>query len=181
MRAFLDACVLYPPVMRRLLLAVAEAGEIAPFWSARVLEEWRRAASRNLGAGEGAAAEGEIALMQARFPAASIPPQPEAEDALTLPDPADAHVLASALAAGADLLVTSNLRDFPAPKLRALGIAPIHPDALLWEKFGRNPALIREAAARAAGAFGSDRPPHRAVKRAGLPRLAKALRRSEEA
>ncbi len=180
MKAFFDACVLYPPVMRRTLIGVAEAGEIAPFWSDRVFEEWRRAVLRNLGEVEAALAEGEIALLRARWPDANIAPQPSTQAAISLPDQDDAHVLAAALAAGAELLVTSNLRDFPAGKLRALGIAPIHPDALLWEIYGRSPETVTKAALRAASAFGVEDSPLTAVKRAGMPRLAKALRRAAD-
>ena len=43
MRAVLDACVLYPPVLRDLLLGCAEAGLYEPKWSERILEEWARA------------------------------------------------------------------------------------------------------------------------------------------
>jgi predicted nucleic acid-binding protein len=180
MKAFLDACVLFPPIMRRMLIAVAEAGEITPLWSARVFEEWLYSVRQKLGPAEAALAEGEIALLRARWPAATIPPQPEAEAALTLPDPHDAHVLACAVAGGADLLVTLNLRDFPPRKLRDFGVTPIHPDALLWEIFGRAPETVTEAALRAVSAFSdADGPPHALIKRGGMPRLAKALKRAD--
>jgi hypothetical protein len=51
MRVFLDACVLFPAVVRAIVLGAAEAGIYTPLWSARVLEEWRRAAIAKQGAG----------------------------------------------------------------------------------------------------------------------------------
>ena len=48
MKALLDTNVLYPTVMREVLLGVAATGAFTPLWSARILEEWARAA-RKLG------------------------------------------------------------------------------------------------------------------------------------
>ena len=45
-RVLLDACVLYPTVLRELLLGTAALGLYEPLWSARLLEEWARAAAR---------------------------------------------------------------------------------------------------------------------------------------
>lgn len=176
MRAFLDACVLYPTVLRELLLAAAGEGLFEPLWSPRVLEEWARAAAR-LGPGQEAVARGEIALLKARFPAALV-----ADDegrGLVLPDLADAHVAAAARAAGADLVVTLNLRDFPARAMTDLGLRAEHPDAFLHALWRANPAAVARAAERvraeAERLSGRPQPLRVLLKRAYLPRLGKAL------
>ena len=59
-RAVLDACVLYPPVLRGLLLGADRAGLYRAQWSDRIIEEWLRA-TRKLGP----AAEAEARLQAA--------------------------------------------------------------------------------------------------------------------
>ena len=46
MKILIDANVLYPTVMREVVLGVARVGLFEPRWSARILEEWARAAGR---------------------------------------------------------------------------------------------------------------------------------------
>ena len=79
MRVMIDACVLYPTVMREVLLGVAAEGLYQPPWSARLLEEWARAAIK-LGPGAEAPARGEVAILRAGWPRAAVrdPPSPEA-------------------------------------------------------------------------------------------------------
>ena len=48
MRAVLDACVIYPTVLREILIGVAARGVYEPFWSDRILREWVLA-TRKLG------------------------------------------------------------------------------------------------------------------------------------
>ena len=50
---------------------------------------------------------------------------------LTLPDPKDRHVLALAIHAGADTILTFNLKDFPPKILKSFGISAAHPDEFL--------------------------------------------------
>ena len=50
---------------------------------------------------------------------------------LVLPDPNDRHVLAGAIHGGAKVIVTANLRDFPATRLTPHGIVAQHPDAFV--------------------------------------------------
>ena len=39
LRILIDACVLYPTVMREMVMGAARAGVFEPLWSARLLEE----------------------------------------------------------------------------------------------------------------------------------------------
>ena len=129
MKLLIDACVLYPTVMREMLIGVAGHGMFTPHWSARVLEEWARA-TRKLGPEAEVFARGEIALLQARFPRAQVNYPPEAERKLWLPDPDDIHVLAAAVAGSCDAIVTMNAKDFPRDILSDAGLWRSAPDAL---------------------------------------------------
>ncbi|MEM9318576.1 MAG: PIN domain-containing protein [Pseudomonadota bacterium] len=176
MIACLDACVLYPTVLREVLLGVARVGLFTPIWSDRILEEWVRAAGKK-GPAEAALARGEVAMVRAEWPKAAMPGA-EAAD-LWLPDPADIHVLASARAAGAEVIVTLNLRDFPARELTGHGIAAEHPDAFLYALWLADPAalwgVVGAVLAQAQALSGRDIELRGLLKRARLPRLAKAL------
>lgn len=176
MIACLDACVLYPTVLRELLVGVARTGAFTPVWSARILEEWARAAARR-NPGDRVIAEGEIARLQADWPDAQQPDAPAAD--LWLPDPDDIHVLATARAAGASLIVTMNLRDFPARELSGLGISAIHPDAFLYDIWLGDPGavapVVQAVHGQAEALSGAQMPLRGLMKRAKLPRLGKAL------
>ena len=74
MKVFLDACVLYPTVLREILVGCAKHGLFVPQWSPRVLEEWARAATR-LGPDGAAVARAEIAVLRQDHPQAEIPPR----------------------------------------------------------------------------------------------------------
>lgn len=178
MRAVLDACVLYPTVMRAMLLGAARLGHVTPLWSARLLKEWAIAA-RKLGAEGEARARAEIALTRAAWPAAELPPAPGIEARLWLPDPADLHVLAVAVAGSADVIVTLNRKDFPRGILAEEGLSRTDPDSLLTDIRQRDPDGIARLAAevlaeanRLSGETWTLRP---LLKKARLPRLAKAL------
>ena len=64
MRIVLDACVLFPTVLREILIGTAATGAFTPLWSARILEEWARA-TRRLPSGSEAVARTEIAILRA--------------------------------------------------------------------------------------------------------------------
>ena len=183
-RAVLDACVLYPSVMREMLIGAAGAGLFRPLWSARLLEEWARAAARH-GALEEAQARGEIALLRAGWPGAEVAPQPRLEARLWLPDPADVHVLASAVAGSADLVVTLNARDFPRGTLAEEGIGRADPDGFLlalWQEDSRRVEGVAERVrAEAARMDDAPRGIRALMKKARLPRLSKALAASAAA
>ncbi len=67
-------------------------------------------------------------------------------EGLQLPDPADRHVLAAAIRGRAAVIVTANLRDFPASILGQFGIEPQHPDDFILSLFDLAPGLVAGAA-----------------------------------
>ena len=178
MKLALDACVLYPNVMREMLLGAARAGHFQPLWSACILEEWARAAARLGPAGE-AQARGEIALLKAEWPRAEIPANPGVESRLWLPDPGDIHVLASAITGSADGLVTLNARDFPRHTLAEEGLIRHDPDNLLRSFQETAPDGIRTIAETVLAEANRQHPTpftlRSLMKKARLPRLGKAL------
>lgn len=176
MKALLDANVLFPTILREILADVAGAGLYRPLWSARILDEWRHAAAR-LGPDGAAVAGAEIALLQDRFPGALVAPGGMVLT-VDLPDPNDAHVIEAALAGGAGQIVTANLRDFPQRTMAALGLRAIHPDAFLLQFLPAHRQVIADsvqAALAKAQAMGADMDMAGMLRRARLPRLAKAL------
>ena len=66
-------------------------------------------------------------------------------ETLTLPDPDDRHVLAAAIHCDAKIIVTKNLKDFPAPILSVHRIAAKHPDDFLFELLGAQEGPVCEA------------------------------------
>jgi hypothetical protein len=57
-------------------------------------------------------------------------------EGLTLPDPADRHVLAAAIKAGAQVVITSNLKHFPAAALRQWDVEAKSPDDFMLDQIG---------------------------------------------
>ncbi len=145
MKLLIDACVLYPTVMRKVVLGVAKRGAFTPLWSLRILEEWARAAARH-GAVQGMQARGEIALLRSAWPNAIVEAQPGLEARLWLPDPADIHVLAAAIAGSADTIMTLNAKDFPRGTLAEEGVSRIDPDGYLHQLWVDQPDLVADAA-----------------------------------
>ena len=66
-------------------------------------------------------------------------------DSLTLPGPGDRHVLAAAIRAGAEVLLTSNLKDFPAEMLARFDVEAPCPDDFLASLLDVAPAKVRAA------------------------------------
>jgi hypothetical protein len=177
-RVLIDTCVLYPTVMREMVLGAARAGLFEPVWSARILEEWARAAIK-LGPEGEAQARAEIALLRADWPGAERPAAPGIAARLWLPDADDVHVLAVAVDASADTIMTLNARDFPRGTLAEEGISRVDPDGFLiglWMRDSRSIETaahsVLDTARRLSGQDWQMRP---LLKKARLPRLAKAL------
>ncbi|MEO0390381.1 MAG: PIN domain-containing protein [Pseudomonadota bacterium] len=181
MRILIDANVLYPTVMREVVLGVARAGLFQPQWSPRILEEWARAAAK-LGPEGEAQARGEIAMLQAAWPQAEVRHPPELEARLWLPDPGDVHVLAAAIAGSSDAIMTANAKDFPRNILTEEGLMRVDPDGYLQGCAEANPHVVTPVAqavlAEARRLSGEDWTLRALMKKARLPRFGKAVERA---
>jgi len=69
--------------------------------------------------------------MNSAFPDANIEGYETLITALSLPDPDDRHVLAAAIEAGAHVIVTFNLKDFPIDQLKPFDIKAQDPDTFI--------------------------------------------------
>ena len=178
MRMFLDACVLFPTVMREMLLGVAKAGVFEPQFSPRVLEEWARATIK-IGPEAEVFARAEIAMLRAAWPRAEVAPTPALEARLWLPDANDVHVLAAAIAGSADGIITLNAKDFPRNVLAEEGLSRVDPDGFLHQIWQASPEVVAGVAdgvlSTARSLSGEDWTMRALLKKARLPRIAKAL------
>jgi predicted nucleic acid-binding protein len=146
-RVVLDANVLFPFTLRDTLLRAAEAGAYQLHWSDAILAEVRRNLVRTGMATDEQAAR-LVAVMNAAFPEALVAGH-ESLIASMPNGPKDRHVAAAAVKAGAQVIVTSNLKDF-----RALpdGIKAQSPDEFLCNILDFDPqSMIERLAEQAAG------------------------------
>lgn len=178
MKVLIDTCVIYPTVMRQMVLGVAARGVFTPLWSHRIIEEWQRAVQK-LGPDGVAQASAEAVLLQDRWPDAKVHYPPSLEARLWLPDPSDVHVLAAAIAGSADVILTLNVKDFPRNILAEEGISRADPDGFLHRVWQAQPDLVadmgQKVLADANQLSGRQWEMRALMKKARLPRLGKAL------
>ena len=129
--AFLDANVLYPAGLRNLLVRLATQGLFQAKWSDSIHEEWMRNVLADRPHITRAMLERTRQLMDANVEDSLVQDYETLALQLTMPDPNDRHVLAAAIIGKADVIVTFNLRDFPASVLYRYGIEAQRPDAFI--------------------------------------------------
>ncbi len=117
--AVYDACVLYPAPLRSLLMYLAVGGWVQPRWTDEIHEEWMRSVARDYPDIPRPRIERVRDLIDAAVPAGRVTGYERLTDTLSLPDTGDRHVLAAAIHARARVIVTFNLKDFPADTLAA--------------------------------------------------------------
>jgi PIN domain len=131
-----DACVLYPAPLRDLVMQLALADLFQARWTERIHDEWTRNVLANRPDILPASLTRCRELMNEHVPDCLVTGYEALIPTLTLPDPDDRHVLAAAIHAGAGLIITFNLSDFPASVLGQFHLEAIHPDefvARLWD------------------------------------------------
>lgn len=114
--AVLDANVLYPQWLRDVLLTLAAFGYYEPRWSERIIDEMRRnVLSDHPDIDPERFDAVTLTALRRAFPDASVAVE---DDLVAQMDNAveDRHVLAAAVTAAADVIVTSNVDDFIASR-----------------------------------------------------------------
>jgi predicted nucleic acid-binding protein len=109
-----DACVLYPSTTRDLLIRLAQAGLVQARWTESILDETFRAVRRTRPDITELQVRRTRTLMIAAVRDCLVVGHKALIDSLSLPDPDDRHVLAAAIRSRAQVIVTDNIKDFPA-------------------------------------------------------------------
>ena len=146
--AFYDANVLYGSALRNLLMHLELTGLFRARWSADVHEEWMAALLRNRPDLSREKLERTRMLMDKHAEDALVTGHEDLIDGLHLPDPDDRHVLAAAIRGRADVIVTANVRDFPAEVLTPFEIEAQHPDEFIVHLLDLAPGVVMMAAQR---------------------------------
>jgi hypothetical protein len=142
--AIYDANVLYPAPLRDLFIRLAQAGLVRAKWTETIHDEWMRNVLKNNPhlSTERLARTRTRTLMDQAVRDCLVTGYEELIASLFLPDPDDRHVLAAAIHAEADVIVTCNLADFPAEALARFNIEAQHPDDFLVHLLDEAPGAV---------------------------------------
>jgi predicted nucleic acid-binding protein len=148
-----DACVLYPSTLRDLLIRVAQAGLVRAKWTDAILDEVFANLVENRPDLDPVRLTRTRHLMTAAIRGVMVVGYESLIDAVVLPDPEDRHVVAAAVKAGAQLIVTHNLKDFPSADLAAWDIQAVSPDEFVLAQIDLNRDLVYAAVTRIADSW----------------------------
>lgn len=137
-----DACVLYPAPLRDLLMRLAMTDLYRAKWSETIHEEWMRNVLANRPDLTRDQVQRTRYLMDTHVLDALVTGHEALIDGLALPDQDDRHVLAAAIQAGAAVIVTFNLKDFPVEALAPFGVEAVHPDEFLLSQLELDPVAV---------------------------------------
>jgi hypothetical protein len=144
--ALYDACVLYPAPLRDLLMQLALSDLYRAKWTDAIHDEWIDNLLEQRPDLRREDLERTRELMNAHVRDCLVERFESLIPSLTLPDPRDRHVLAAAIRGRADVIVTFNLRDFPAEALAPYDIDAQHPDAFIGHLIDLAPSVVCRAA-----------------------------------
>lgn len=137
-----DACVLYPAPLRDLLMWLALTNLFRAKWSEKIHQEWIRNVLKNRPDLTLTQLNRTKQLMNQSVENALVTEYEYLIPNLTLPDPDDIHILATAIHSQADLIITFNLKDFPLSILKNYGIEAISPDDFILELIQMNESKV---------------------------------------
>jgi PIN domain len=146
--AIFDACVLYPAPLRDFLMHLAMTDLFRAKWTDEIHDEWIRNVLKNRPDLTEERLQRTRNLMNSHVRDCLVFGYEDLIPSLTLPDINDRHVLAAAICAGVDVIVTYNLSDFPAIFLGQYGIEAQHPDEFITHLIDLAPLEVCGAAKR---------------------------------
>jgi predicted nucleic acid-binding protein len=154
-----DACVLMPmPLCDTLLRAAEEPSLFCVVWSSQILAEIRRGLEGSRFGYSTNQVDRRIQAMTAAFPEALRTVPPDLIEAIHgLPDPDDRHVVALAIHAHANTIVTDNVRDFPSEVLSKHDLTVLSADDFLVHQYHLNPQIMLEKLDRQAAGIRQQR------------------------
>ena len=140
--AVFDACILYPFRLRNIIIQAAVDRLVDGRWTNQIHDEWMRTLAADAPAIPFERLQSTRRLMNDALPDATVIGYEDRISTISLPDPDDRHVVAAAIAAGASVVPTWNLRDFPPAALKKFGLRRQTPDAFLADLYDRAPVLM---------------------------------------
>lgn len=146
--AVYDANILYSAPLRDLFIRLAQAGLVRARWTEKIHDEWFRNVLRDNPHLSSERLERTRALMNEAVRDCLVTGYEELIVSLKLPDCDDRHVLAAAVRAEAQVIVTCNLSDFPAEALAPFDIQAQHPDDFLISLLDAAPGVVCSAVKR---------------------------------
>ncbi|MEX2142492.1 MAG: PIN domain-containing protein [Pirellulales bacterium] len=146
--AVYDACVLYPAPLRDLLMHLALTDLFRAKWTDVIHDQWIRNVLKDRPDLTAEQLERTRTLMNAHVRDCLVSNYEDLIPTVVLPDPDDRHVLAAAIRADADVIVTYNLTDFPRSALDKYGIEAQHPDEFITHLLRLAPTVVCAAVKR---------------------------------
>jgi hypothetical protein len=146
--ALFDACVLYPAPLRDFLMYLAITDLFRAKWTDEIHDEWIRNVLKNRPDLTEERLRRTRDLMNSNVRDCLVLGYKDLIPSLNLPDANDRHVLAAAICAGADVIVTYNLSDFPTTTLEQYGIEAQHPDEFIIHLIDLASSVVCEAVKR---------------------------------
>ena len=141
-----DACLFYPAPLRDLMIRLAQTRHFHARWTEEIQREWLTALLRHRPELDETKLQRTMTLINQAVPDCLVTGYAQLIEQLSLPDPNDRHVLAAAIRAGAQTIVTINVRDFPQEALADFDIDARHPDDFILDLADRDPAIVTTAA-----------------------------------
>lgn len=148
MTVIFDANILFPNFLRDILMHLAMTGLFRGRWTEDIHREWMQAVKLNRPDLDPARIERTRQLMDANVLEALVEGYEDLIPSLRLPDPDDRHVLAAAIKAQAQLIITRNHKDFPESVLEPLGIKTQGPDEFLLDLLHLDEHLVLQTLER---------------------------------